>query len=313
MAFTNFPNGITSMGVPAVGNSIPTTNGNYYFVSSVTGSNGNDGSSMETPYATLAYVVDNKVRANKGDVIVVLPGHTETISSATGMVMDTAGFSVVGLGEGGLRPTFTLGTANTATIAVSAANISISNCIFVANFLSIAACFTLTTAANFTLTNCRFRETSNILNFLNIIKSTGAANTVDGLTVIGNKWNGLGTTSVNTFILTANDINRLTVLGNQVVNATTVNAASLVIVTAGILTNADVGYNQTYRNNTTSTASLISVGGTTSTGLVYNNYTQTLDTGTNVLFATTVGLAAFNNYITGVKGASGFLIPTADS
>jgi hypothetical protein len=68
--------------------------------------------------------------------------------------MSIAGVAVVGLGVGSNRPKFTLDTANTATIAVSADNVSFQNCQFVANFLSIAACFTLTTAKEFTVENC---------------------------------------------------------------------------------------------------------------------------------------------------------------
>jgi hypothetical protein len=313
------PTSLTSLmvgGIPipwGSGGDIPLTNGNYYFVSSVDGSAGFDGLSAVTPKAALfgtsgAYA---QATAANGDVIIVLPGHTEAISASTAAA--TSGVQVVGIGQGALRPTFTLDTANTATIAVSAANQSFSNCIFTANFLSIAACFTLSTAKNFLLQNCLFNETSSVLDFLNIVKSTGAANTVDGLTLIGNQWEGLGTTSVNTFNLNANTVDRLTALGNVIVNATTVDQASLIVQTAGILTNLNCGYNKTYRKNTTATASLISVGGTTSTGFVYNNYTLTLDTATNVLFTTTVGLAPFNNYITGVVGASGFLIPAADS
>lgn len=307
---------VTVGGVPTMGMGadIPITNGNYYFVSSVEGLAGASGQSAQDPVNSVfgAGGAYSLCTAGNNDVIVCLPGHAETISSATAAAMSKAGVTIVGLGYGALNPTFTLDTANTATVAVSAANQTVMNCTFVANFLSIARCFTLT-ATGFTLAGNKFRETSGVLNFLNIVSSTGGANTADGLTVVGNTWYGLGTTSVNTLILLANATDRLTAIGNTVINATTVNQASLIVVTTGILTNLDCGYNKTYRNNTTATASLISVGGTTSTGLVYNNYTQTLDTSTNVLFATTVGLAAFDNRITGVKGASGFLIPTADS
>lgn len=313
MAYTNFPDGITSMGVPAVGNSIPTTSGNYYFVDSATGSNGNEGTSMGSPLGTVAFAVTKCVAGN-GDVIVVLPGHTETVASATALPLDKAGVSIVGLGSGGIRPTFTLSTANTSTIAVSADNVSVSNCIFVANFLSIAAAFTLSTAKNFTLAGNTFTDASGSLNFLNIVKSTGGANTVDGLTAAGNIWNSLGTTSVNSFVLSANAVDRLSLQWNRVNQVTTVDAAILLTVTTGVLTNFDCGYNKGYRKNTTTAnGSLINVGGTTSTGFVYNNYVQTLTTSADVLFTTTVGLSAFNNYVTGVVGASGFLIPAADS
>ena len=82
-----------------------------------------------------------------------------------------------------------------------------------------------------------------------------------------------------------------------------------VIVTAGILTNAIVTDNLGYRPNTTTAGgSLITVGGTTSTGIVTRNYVQTLTTTVDLLFTTTVGLAAFENRVTGVVGATGTTI-----
>lgn len=321
MPFTDFPSGLTSFGIPLLGGgsspaTLPITSGRYIFACSLGGTGGvGDGTSMSQPLASVfasggAY--GNAVAA-RGDVIVVLPGHTETIGSATAAAMSKSGVQIVGLGWSTLRPTFTLDTANTSTIAVSADNQGFTNCVFRANFLSIAACFTLTTAKGFSLQNCLFQDVSGVLDFLNIVKSTGAANTVDGLSAISNQWNGLGTTSVNAFFLTANDVDGATLLGNTIDLVTTTNAASLIIVTAGVLTNLNCGYNRTYRKNTTATVSLISVGGTTSVGFVYYNFTQTLDTATNVLFVTSVGLAAFENRITGVVGASGFLIPAADT
>jgi hypothetical protein len=74
---------------------------------------------------------------------------------------------------------------------------------------------------------CYFGETSNVLNFLNIVKSTGAANAVDGLTVADCNWNGLGTTSVNSLPVSANDIDTLTVLRNVVKLARTADASIL--------------------------------------------------------------------------------------
>lgn len=276
------------------------------------GSNANRGT-FNSPFATVAYAI-SQCTANRGDVIFVKAGHTETISDATTFAANIAGVAIVGLGAGSLRPTFTFSTANTATIPVSADNISFVNCRFVANFLSIAAPFTLSTAKNFTLQACDFSETSSVLNFLNIVKSTGAANTVDGLTTIDCSWNGLGTTSVNSFILTANDIDSLVVRRCRVKLARTVDAAILATVTAGVLTNAEVGNNFAYSGQTTTAnGSLINVGGTTSTGFVYSNYVQTLTTTADKLFTTTVGLAAFENRVTGVVGAQGFPIPALDS
>lgn len=321
MPASNFPNGfangVTIRGVPL----LQTNPGQVFWVSNNAasllpgqrgGSDGNRGT-YDSPFATLDYAI-GMCTAGRGDIIVIKPGHAETISSATALAFDVAGVAIIGLGVGTSRPKFTLDTANTATIAVSAANMSIQNCQFFANFLSIAACFTLSTAKWFTVQNCAFYDTSGILNFLNVFKSTGAANTVDGLTVTGCNWNSLGTTSVNSFVLTANDIDSANLSTNQITMVTTVDAAILITVTAGVLTNflaeSNVGYR---KNTTTANGSLINVGGTTSTGYVIGNYVQTLTTTTDKLFTTTVALSAFENKVTGVVGASGFLIPAADS
>jgi hypothetical protein len=86
------------------------------------------------------------------------------------------------------------------------------------------------------------------------------------------------------------------------------------VVTAGVLTNLEAGDNIAYSAQTaTSNGSLINVGGTTSTGWVYRNYVQTLTTTADKLFTTTVGLSAFENRVTGAVGATGFVIPAADS
>lgn len=290
--------------------------GQFYFVDSVNGSAGGDGTAA-APLASVAGAmvkIVSSARATRGDTIICMPGHAETVSSATGLAMSVAGVTVIGLGMGSSRPTITLDTANTATIAVSAANVRFVNMVFKANFLSIAACFTLTTAKWFTVQGCFFADTSSVLNFLNIIKSTGAANTIDGLTVTDNDVSLLGTTSVNATILSANDIDSATVVRNNVKMARTADASILMVITAGVLTNLDCGWNRVYSAQTATTAgSLINVGGTTSTGFVYNNYAQTLTTTGDKLFTTTVGLAAFENRVTGVVGATGFTIPAVDS
>lgn len=316
-----FANGVTIRGVPIA----QTHPGRIWWVSNNTtgllkgqrgGSDQNKGT-FDSPFASLAgafTAVSADTGSNRGDIVFVKPGHAETVSSATALALNVAGVAIVGLGVGTNRPKFTLDTANTSTIGVSVANVSIQNCQFVANFLSIAACFTLTTAKGFTVQNCAFADTSSVLNFLNIVKSTGAANTIDMLAVADCTWNGLGTTSVNSFILTANDIDSAIIQRNVIKLARTATAAILLTVSAGVLTNLDCGNNRCMSGQTATTGGcLINVGGTTSSGFYYNNYTQVGAAGGDVTVTTTVGLGAFNNYHTDATGASGFLIPTADS
>ena len=311
-SITNYPNGfatgLTVRNVPLL-SAYP---GNVFWVNSAGANIGAKGT-FSAPYATVATALAQCV-SNNGDIIVCKPQHAETISDATSFALNVAGVALIGLGTGSNRPTFTFSTANTATIGVSVDNVTIQNCRFHANFLSIAAAFTLTTAKNLTIQNCSFVDTSSVLNFLNIVKSTGAANTVDGLAFQQNFVKNLGVTSNNTTILSANDIDKLWIMDNYIKFAVQNDVAIACIITAGVVTNALITGNQMYRPNTsTNGGSIINVGGTTSTGIVANNFVQTLDTSADIIFTTTTGLAAFQNFVTGVVGASGFLIPTADS
>ena len=126
MGITNFPNGISSFGMPVVGGGhIPFTTGSYFFVSSVTGSNGNSGADPDHPFATIDYAI-GKCTASKGDVIVVMPGHDEDIAVAGGITADVIGVTIVGVGSGTLRPIISW-SATGSTLLVTAANVTFDN------------------------------------------------------------------------------------------------------------------------------------------------------------------------------------------
>ena len=114
------------------------TFGNIFFVSSVDGSDNDSGTSPVSAKATVDAAI-GLCTANNDDVIVLLPGHAETVT-ATSIARDVAGVRIIGLGKGLKRPTFTFGAA-AATITVSGANCSWENCHFIGNFLDVAAAF----------------------------------------------------------------------------------------------------------------------------------------------------------------------------
>jgi hypothetical protein len=129
--------------------------GDIFFVHSGTGTNGAGyGRNPDAPLATIDYAV-GLCTADKGDVIYVLPGHAEVVSAAAGLDLDVAGISIIGLGNGSLQPTVTLDTIVTADVDVDAANITVENIHFIADFADITAAIDVN-ADNFTLRKCRF-------------------------------------------------------------------------------------------------------------------------------------------------------------
>lgn len=129
------------------------------------------GDSPQRPFATLDYAV-GKCTASRGDVLYVLPGHAETIATATALDLDVAGINVYGLGEAALRPTFTVGTAATATITVSAASVTWKNCIVVASLDGLNSTITVT-GADCTL-DLEHRDTSATVEADIAITASGA-------------------------------------------------------------------------------------------------------------------------------------------
>ena len=319
MPYTNFTNGVTSFGVPLIGSgNIPVTNGNYYFVCNATtanGSDGNPGTSANAPLATLAAAIAKcSTDAIGDDVIIILPGHAESIASSTALAFNVAGMTIVGLGVGSLRPTFTFTTANTARIAVSVANVKISGCIFVGNFLSIATVFLLTAAPEFTVDSCEFRDTSAVLGFLSIITTTVSVN-ADGLTFTNNTRISAATTTPGPDLVIAGTMARLTVIGNTSWHTTiSNNVAALVAHGALVMSDATIAYNKVFSVNTDSAtgALLLTTSATTGSGLIYNNYVTCLDTAAPLLItAAAVQYFMFNNYVAGDVGLSGYLLPAA--
>ena len=105
--------------------------GNVYFVDSGTGADTNDGLTIETALATLDAAI-GKCAANNGDVIFIMPGHSESwTTTGAKVVADVAGVAIIGLGRGADRPTFTFGHTGT-TWTISAASVEIDNILLVA-------------------------------------------------------------------------------------------------------------------------------------------------------------------------------------
>lgn len=319
---SNFPGGfnnVTIRGIPLtqahpgqvfwVSNATPTLPGQ------VGGSDGNPGT-FNAPFSTLDYAI-GRCTAGRGDIIFIKPGHAETITSATTIVADVAGVAIIGLGVGSARPTFTYTTANTATIPVSAANISIINCLFVGNFLSIASAITVGAAPYFTCDKCEFKDTSAILGFLSAITTTVTVN-ADFLTVSGCRIKSDATTKSTAPIVVLGTMTGLTLIDNRVVQTVAQNNVSQFLSHAAlVMTDALVARNTVHCVNTdTATgAVLVSTTATTGSGIIKDNVVRALDIAAAILVtAGAVQYGLFNNlYIGDGTSVSGFVLPAIGS
>lgn len=81
MGLTNYPNGISSFGVPVIGSGgiLPPTSGTYFFVDYTLGSDGNKGTDVSRPLKTVDAAYDLTTSGND-DVIVLMGSATHVLS-----------------------------------------------------------------------------------------------------------------------------------------------------------------------------------------------------------------------------------------
>lgn len=307
MPLTNFPQGATSFGVPLLGGAtIPTTTGKYIFVNSVTGGTGaGRGESPEAPLATLAQGF-SAATASKGDVIVLMPGHAETVATASGIDMNKAGVSVVGLGVGANRPTFTL-SATASTILISAASILWQNCIVTSSIDELVTCVSVT-AASVILDAIDYVDGSAVQTISFLLTSAAA----DDLVVRNcNHTQGTAPATAGSWIrLIGTDRARIV---NNNFNITQQNGATSCVIGSDTTAplNIVISGNNIIQLGGTTIASAILLVASTSGIVSYNNVgsTATANLG-SIAIASCYGA---QNFSTNVVNKNGILDPVADS
>ena len=140
MGLTHFPNGASSFGMPALGTGPLMTTGNVFFVDSGAGAGADspvsNGKNPVRPFLTIDYAI-GQCAANNGDIIFVMPGHTESLSAPGDITINVAGVTVMGLGQGNTRPKVTHDSAN-GRVSIIASNTRWSNIIHVASEASVS-------------------------------------------------------------------------------------------------------------------------------------------------------------------------------
>ncbi len=182
----------------------PDVTGQIIFVNSATGNSNGDGTSLR-PFSTLESAM-NKSGLSAGDAIILMEGHAETISGAAGAAIDVAGVSVIGLGVGNKRPTFSF-SATASTIVMTAASCSLRNIITKATVDSVVSCIVVS-AAGCTI-DVEHQDTSAAVEAVRVVLTTSAA---DNLTCnVVYKGFTAGNATVNTVRLVGVDNARVNV------------------------------------------------------------------------------------------------------
>lgn len=290
-------------GIPAIaGGSVPFTTGSYFIVDSGhTGASTNGPGTADQPYSTIDSAI-GACTASAYDVILVAPGHAETISGATTLVMDIAGVQVIGLGSGALRPTLTY-SATDSIINVTAADCTLQNLLIVGNVDDIVTGIAASAAADgLTLRNIEMRDGASDEEFLIAISIAAACTDV---TIDGFQFHGLAG-GMSECILLVGAADRFKLLNSYIrcdASAQAVDGAAAasvgVIVKNNLVINIDTaaGLGIAFHNS--------------STGFVSGNHVANLkDT---VVGLSGTGMAYCENYASNALGASGIILPAEDS
>jgi hypothetical protein len=252
----------------------------------------------------------SQCRSGKMDTVVLLPGHAETVSTATMLDNLVAGTRILGVGHGTNRPTFTF-SATTSKWTVDNADVVISNCIIrntavVANTIDAQA-------ANFAFIGNEFITslgTGSVATLGVTVSSVGST----GCQIIGNKFYGTGPAAglTCTPIKVTGATEDLVIANNRMICQTASNGCIGVTAAA---TNILIDNNILYSTQTASTSG-ITIADVASSGLVTRNllgvFTDaTAGTRGIVITGTTSTIFFAENYGTDESRKSGLLTPVA--
>lgn len=301
MPLTSHPGMLAALGMPFLNVNPLLTPGEVYFVNSVRGSNNNDGRDVLRPRATWAsaYAL---CRANRGDMVMLLPGHAETYTTAAAMVLNIAGVTTLAFGSGANRPTFTLSTVVGASIDVTAANNTIagiagpdSGIIIAATGVDAITAALNVQAASFEFINNRM-VLANATNqaVLGILTTTAA----DRMAVWGNRIEGTVDAGTETAIRIVGGDN-IDIRENYIVGAYTTTLGGIQNVTTDT---TNILIIENYIKNRTAASTVAMTLTATSTGFFANNRFAVLGGAAAVVFA--AGSNGGGNYASFADGVT---------
>lgn len=199
-------------------------------------------------------------RAGAGDVVIVLAGHQENISTADYLSTMVAGTRIIGQGSGRSRPTFTW-TTQLSSVLLARNDCVIDNCVLNldpgAGTVNVAAPITVS-APGCAITNCDIRMGTDVNSKVTIGITTTVAG--DDLVLAYNRIYGATAAECTTMIQLVG-ADRLVMRGNTVVGATSAAAVGVVRFFGTASTDVEIIGNRVRNNKALSSQAITGMAG----------------------------------------------------
>jgi hypothetical protein len=233
-----------------------------------------------------------RCRAGKGDVVLVLPGHTENVGT-TMLTGAPAGSRIVGVGvpDQDDAPTLNWSAAG-SNLAVSMKNLTIANLRLVHTAGAATTAGITVTAAGFKLLGCYVVLSGASYGFTKFISHTAgggiviAGNTAIGAAGAADFYVQSGTTAIDGVTIDGNYISGVT-------SATTSGVVQFTGTSTGIVSNIRIANNR-LRNAITNSLVAMNFSNIAHTGLVTGNFLTIEASGTAAALGAAITLAGTN-------------------
>lgn len=295
--------------------------GNVFYVRSTGAADFDPPGLAQKPIETTLGAALAHCRANKGDTVVCLPGHSESVAAAGFLANLVAGVRIVGIGHGSMQPTFRW-TATAGNWAIDDANTSFINLkLRLEGANGVTEAITVT-AADVTIQGCDIETSSGASNKVTsgINVSTGA----NRFKLMNNTFRGTAAGMPTTIVKVSAAVDGVRILNNDM--ACGASATNGLITVTAAATNLKIEKNSldTLATAGGSTYYCISVGSSIAAHGVVAYNTLTSLSGTNTGWdagtgathggihpGTTANVRCVQNYYAGKALLSGLLSPAS--
>ena len=251
-----------------------------------------------------------RVRSGLGDTVVVLPGHSESVTDATMLDNLLPGTRIVGFGRGSAMPTFRW-TATASQWAINDADVTIQGLRLKLEGANGIVKAILVTAADVGIYGCDVEVASGASNKATIALEVGAG--ADRFELVGNLFRGTATHNVTDGVKVVAAVNDVRITDNEMLFSATAANGNIHVTAAAL--NIKILRNMLTNSHTSST-SCVTVDSVAASGMIAENYCGTLNNGTAtaqgiILTSSTAVIKCFQNFSSDQPSLSGILTPVA--